>query len=349
MKWDNLFVSGVGSWLPAQFELTRAVREGLVSEADLRSSGQLAVRIAGDTDAPADMAVRAARKALRQSRVEPGDVTLVLHAACHFQGLDLWSPASYVQRATISGNAPAIELRQMSNGSMACLEIAASHLALRDGGSVLITAAERFSAPSVDRWRSDRRAGVLSDGAGSLVLSKGRGFARLLATASHGEPRLEGMVRGEVAFQRNSTVVGPDEMERRKQDFVSRMGMRLLLRQIHEGIRATVQGVLDETDTQVGDLTAVVVPHVGRATLKGECLRPLGIDLLRTTWPWARAVGHVGAADQLLGLEHLVDARKVHAGDRVLMIGFGAGVNWTAALLAFEEDASTSEPRRAQS
>ncbi len=76
-----------------------------------------------------------------------------------------------------------------------------------------------------------------------------------------------------------------------------------------------------------------MLPHFGRRRLEAIYYRPYGIDPARTTWEWSRTVGHLGAGDQFAGLDHLVTSGRAVPGDRVVLIGVGAGYSWGAAVV----------------
>ncbi|MGW9432958.1 3-oxoacyl-[acyl-carrier-protein] synthase III C-terminal domain-containing protein, partial [Streptomyces decoyicus] len=88
-----------------------------------------------------------------------------------------------------------------------------------------------------------------------------------------------------------------------------------------------------DADVRLGDVARFVVPHFGRIVLQREVLAALDIDLDLTTWSWGRTVGHLGAGDQFAGLDHLVTSGRAVPGDRVVLIGVGAGYSWGAAVV----------------
>lgn len=47
----------------------------------------------------------------------------------------------------------------------------------------------------------------------------------------------------------------------------------------------------------------------------------------RLTWEYGRTVGHVGASDQVLSLDHLLASGELNAGDAILLLGTGPGAN----------------------
>ena len=60
---------------------------------------------------------------------------------------------------------------------------------------------------------------------------------------------------------------------------------------------------------------------------------PFEIDPGRTTWDWSRTIGHLGAADQFAGLDHLRRSGKLAVGDLVVLMSVGAGYSWGCAVL----------------
>jgi len=198
MRWDHLYLAALGTYLPSQREsAATAVADGLFDAQEYERYECRGVTVAGADEPPPDMAVWAARRALSQSDHGDADFALLLHASMYHQGRDLWTPAHYVQRGTIGGPALAVDVYQGANGSLAALELAASHLMAREGGppAALITCADSFPLPGFDRWRSDSDC-VFGDGAVAAVLSRDHGPLRLLATASVSDPELEPVFRG---------------------------------------------------------------------------------------------------------------------------------------------------------
>src|SRR5690349_5448140 len=199
MKFEDLYIAGVDSWLPEPMTLEAAERAGLCDRRLVWRTGIESVCVSRRESAP-EMAALAAPGALRQAGCDPASVDLLLHAATYYQGHDLWPPASYVQRTALGNHCPAIEVRQMSNGGMAALELAAAYLVAGQARRhALITTGDRFCLPGFDRWRSDPGT-ICGDGGTAAVLSKGHGFARLRSLVTVSDSSLEGMSRGRDPF-----------------------------------------------------------------------------------------------------------------------------------------------------
>lgn len=331
MQWDEVYLRACAAALPPAMPAAEAVDRGLVDAATVRRAQVTGVSV-GD-EAPPDMAVAAARRALERAGTTPAEVTLLLHASSYYQGHDLWAPASYVQRLALPGSrCPALEIRQTSNGAMAGLELAAAHLVATGGSAALLTTADRFCLPGIDRWRSDPGT-VLADGGTAMVLSRRSGFARLASLVTVGEPALEEMHRGEDPFGLAPlTVRRPVDVEATTQAYLrTTQGQRAVVR-MAERQRESVARSLEEAKVRQDDIDWFLLPHFGRRRLDVNYFRRLGIPPERTTWEWSRGVGHLGAGDQFAGLAWLAETGRLRPGDRCLLLGVGGGFTWSSAV-----------------
>ncbi|MQA94589.1 MAG: 3-oxoacyl-ACP synthase [Streptosporangiales bacterium] len=346
MRCADLSIAGVAYRLPGTLPVADAIAAGAYDAAEQEANAYLSVTVA-DGEAPPDMAVAAGRLALRRSGVPAADVALLLHASARFQGIDYWPAASYVHREVLGDavrRAPALDVQQMCDGALGALELAASYLAADPARrAALITTGDRMDGPGFDRWSADVRGIVYGDGGAAAVLVRdggapggadGHGFARLLAVTTVVDTGLEGMYRGDLEFA--DAPGRPVDVRSRREAFATAIG-GLPAQRIAAGLTEAVTATLDEAGLDLDDVTRFVFPNVGLQGLTNAYVRPLGITLERTAWEWGRRTGHVGAADQLTGLTHLVESGAVRPGDRVMLVGIGAGFAWTCALLELTE------------
>lgn len=339
MRPNDLFVAGVSRWLPPAVDVAEAVADGRYDPAEQAADEYLSITVAGD-EAPPDMAVRAGQQALADSGLPASDIAVLVHASLWYQGTDFWPAAAYVHRGVLGVDggryAPAIDIQQMSNGSMAALEVAASYLAADPGRrAALVTSADRLALPGFDRWRSDLRGIVYGDGAAALVLAR-EGFARLLSVVTISDSTLEGMYRGDHPFGPASGHAGlPVDNRARRAQFAAGADLPELGRRVQAGLTEAIERSLDEARLKLADIARTVFPNLGATSLRKAYLEPLGLDLAATAWEWGRRTGHVGAADQLIGLAELAGSGRLSPGDRVLLVGVGAGFSWTCAVVEF--------------
>ncbi len=344
---EELYVAGVGSWLPEREPVERAVADGRYDPKHRRRTGQVAVAIAGEDETQPVMAVRAGQAALRHSGIDPERFRLLLHAVAGYHGLDGWNAASYLQQQVLGGHGLSFEVHQLSNGAVASMELAAAYLATADGaGAALITTADCFPEPVWDRWSASPGL-VFGDGASALVLARDTGFAKVRSIASTNDPQLEGMQRGDVAFSKYPDPGHyPINLRARTNQFSSTMSLDEASARMARGLRAAADRAADEAGVKLAELDHVLTPNFGRELLDDECLRPLEIPYERTVWEWGLTVGHVGAADQFAGLAHLCETEALRPGEHVMLVGVGGGFNWTCAVLEILEPPAAPERAR---
>lgn len=332
--WNDIYLAATASWLPPAVSVEDALTSGMYDPADAERQDYLSVTVAGDGENVADMWSRAARLALSRSGMGVDGIDLLLCAGTFGAGVDGWNAAAYVQRELGMTGGLAVEVRGGSNGGMAAIELAASFLKRPGASAAIITAGDLFPMPYFDRWRAERF--LFGDGCAAAVLSTRGGFARLVATASTGDPALEAMHRGD-------TPIGPfapdkkypiDLRERTKSFQDGGMSKEEIFQRLSAGPRFVVSEVLAETGLILEEIAHVIVPHFGRTITTMQCLYPLGLrDIERTTWDFARRTGHLGPGDQFASINHLRESNELKNGQYVLMLGIGAGFSWSSALL----------------
>lgn len=354
MYMENLHIAGLGTYLPQPYPAHRAVAEGLYDEAEWRNGGWTGAATAGNISAP-EMAVVAAKQAMARSGHTAGDIALLLHASVFDQGPDGWSPHHYVLRHALGSEIPAMEVRQGCNGTLAGIELAYGHLvADPNRAAALVTGADNFGTPRIDRWRyaagaNTNRGSIFGDAATAVVLSTWDGFARITAMNSASVPDMEELNRPEgPLFPPAITVDGPIDVSGRLASFVRRFPEEAIAAKkalLHTRTELGLRTIADAGITPA-DVSRVTHVFSGGQGYIRSVLQPMGIDPARGMVALGRDLGHLSVNDHLVALNHLVQARQVAPGDHVLMIGNGVGVSLAAAVVEITRlpDWATGQP-----
>nr|QDQ37904.1 lldA6 [Streptomyces vinaceusdrappus] len=333
MRVEGIYIRATGVRLPARLRVSDAVAAGECPPRTAETTGVVSVAHSPGESA-AEMAVAAARSALDRAEAQADDIGLILHADTYHQGQDLWPVASYIQRETLRNTCPALEIRQMSNGGLTSLDLAAAYLKAATGrGEALLTTADRFCAPGIDRWRTDPGT-PYADGGTALVLSARGGFAAVSSLALFADSELEPLHRGDTPFSPAPFTHGmPVDFDAAKRSFVERMGISYAVARSSAGQYSVVKEALADAGMELADAAWVILPHFGRRRLRSIYYQPFGIDPAHTTWDWSRTVGHLGAGDQFASLDHLVVSGLAVPGDRCVLMSVGAGYSWGCAVI----------------
>jgi 3-oxoacyl-[acyl-carrier-protein] synthase III len=334
MKIDNMYLAGIGTADVDTTTTAEAVDKGWYDPTEHQHSGLLSITTAGDTPAP-DLAIQAARRALTHSAHHPTDIAAVLHTNVHPQGPDGWSAPHYINHNTINQPVTSLEIRNGCAGLFSTLTLATTYLHTTGHPAALITAADNFNTPAINRWNTSKLF-ILADGGAALILSQHHGFARLLATNSTSNPALEERHRGdESLFPPGLTVGRKLNFDQRTEYFRKRLaaGLQLPAADFSSTLIDVVETTLKEADTSAAEVKAVIHDGYAHDALHDLYLDPLGIEHQRGIWEYTRRVGHAGPVDQIRGLEYAWTHRGLTVGDKVLLVSDAPGMEAASAVV----------------
>jgi 3-oxoacyl-[acyl-carrier-protein] synthase-3 len=326
-----------------------AIQSGHLDASKAKRTGQASA--SQSSLAPPDLAVAAARIALgrlasqRSTADSIPPIDYHIHSSLYFQGIDQWPSWHYVLSMLGYSGGPymSFNLNNHSSGGMAALEIGASLVELRhDINSVLLTSSDRFSRPPFRPWSAEENL-VFGDGGAAALLTSGAGFCRIVSSWTHTEPQLEGFARGNLEFYDFHDANCPDLGERSAQFFPDREGMAFFLRTIRGGISKACNSAVEEAQISLETIRFACLPFFGVNILQSDYLSVLGLDPAITTMSLGARLGHLGASDQLTGLDYALRTSRVKPGDHVLLLASGISFSWTAVVLRIEESLATAE------
>ncbi|MFE9422244.1 ketoacyl-ACP synthase III family protein [Kitasatospora sp. NPDC006697] len=337
MRWENLYVAGLGAYLPEQiYTAEQAVADGVYGAGECEANGYRAVRVAADDEPGPVMAAAAGRQAVARSGLAADDFDVVVHASVGHQGQDVWTPAHYVQNEAVGGNGAAFEVRQGSNSGLAAAEVAASWISARpDATAALVTTGDSFKLPYWDRWKADEQV-VYGDGAGAMVLSTRGGFARVRSTASRADASLEPLYRGEDSWTEAPFYNGkPVDLAGRKRSWLSRHegGYDEAIARINKNFGAVLQTALADADTDLAGTQWFIHANMSKTIVEWGFHGALGLDPDSTVYDWGLDYAHMGGGDQIIGLNRLFETGRPKPGDLIVTAGAGIGFMWTVAVL----------------
>ncbi|QWP77573.1 ketoacyl-ACP synthase III family protein [Lysobacter sp. K5869] len=350
MRPPCLYIAGLGACLPPALSAKEAVARGWYDAESYVVDGWTGACDAGDAS-PLRLALNAGRVALARGGRGSAGVDLLLHACVLPQGPHFWAPQAWLERQLIGRGVRAIELHQSCTGAFAGLELAAAWL-MQDGErDVLLTCADNFGYdPGLGRdptfrWRYARnrrtaRGSVLGDAGAAALLSNRGGFAQVLSVVSRTLSPLEEAYRGDAPLfpaelgAEHPLRIGPrfEQYERRRPG-----GVSAALELINATRIELAKQALHEAGVGAQDIARVVHVFAGTERYVQQFLEPLGIDPARGLLEFGRELGHLGACDALVGLEHLVASGQLRGSDRVLMTANGASTAVACAVVEIQE------------
>jgi 3-oxoacyl-[acyl-carrier-protein] synthase III len=339
MRFDDVWIAGTGGVLGEPVPVTGAVAAGSYSAEAAASTGMVSYSEAAE--APPEMAVAAARQAVKAAEergVRVGPDTPHLHSHASFQGIEMWSAACWIAGELLGTQLATMPMtiNAWSNGSVASLDVAAGMLESRpDVPSVLVTLADRFGPPA-DRFHTSPGM-IFGDGGAAAVLTRGGGRLRLRSCVAETDTVLGGLSRGDEPFRAAPPSERPDSRQRTREFLANgEVSLRDVQTRTAERTRSVVTRALADAGVAGDDVDWLVGPFIGRTLYHESFVKPLDFTPRRNLLCLGLTIGHLGAADQLYALNHLLDEGLLDPGAPVLVIGTGMGFTFSAAVLTAE-------------
>jgi 3-oxoacyl-[acyl-carrier-protein] synthase-3 len=333
----NVYISGLGIHLPGTVSVASAVERGLYPAEAAERTQLTGVAVAGDVPAP-EMAVRAAQTALKRYGRPADDLDLMLYVNTWHQGPDGWPPQAYLQRHLDAGGVTTAEVRNGCNGLFSALELATGYLhgdPARE--AAMIVASDNFGTPMMNRWQAGHGY-IPGDAASALVLTKEPGFARLMSLRTASVPEAEEVHRsGEPLFPPSITLGRTVNFGERADRFRAKAvrsgaGTGSLLK-VQGQTMAVIEQALADAAIALGDVRRVLFLNFSRTMVEERCMAALGLPLSQSVWEYGRSIGHLGASDHVVALEHLLETGAVDPGDNLLLISVGPGIHLAGAVI----------------
>ena len=315
-------ITGLGAAVPEQ-RLTNADLERMVDTDDewiVERTGIRERRVAAHEDTAATLGTAAGAAALKDAGLTPEDIGLLVVATT--TPVQLF-PATAVRIQDALGlRCGAFDVMAACSGFVYGLVAAAGMMSAQAGaaglagrGSALLVGTEVLTR-IVDP--DDRSTRVLfGDGAGAAVVA---------ASADPGG----GLLSWDLGCDGSlASLLEVPEGER-----WIRMEGREVFRRAVRVVVESATTALDRAGLGPGDVHLFVPHQANVRIIDGVCSR-LGIPPERTVVNLDR-YGNTSAASIPLALYEAAEAGRLHAGDVVLLSGFGAGMTWASAVLRWE-------------
>jgi 3-oxoacyl-[acyl-carrier-protein] synthase-3 len=285
-----------------------------------------------------DLAHQAAEQALEVAGVAAGEVDLVVLALTDIAEYLYWDPVARLQSELGAAKAETLLVTQACTAGIIGLDLIAGRFATRpDYRTALLVAANRSCETYWNRMETQSM--VFSDGAVATVVRRDHPRNRVLATDSMTDGAYADFYRMDVGGAAQPFEPGADKAQARDawdiMEFFDFDDERFLafVRMLNARGRLVVQRACERAGVPLSSLARLFYLHDNLPSMQAIA-DEFGLPLTRTNAQTGFAVGHLGAADQLLSLARSLDADEVAEGDRIALLGMGRGMHWASAVIA---------------
>lgn len=331
-------ISGFGYAFGDDQDVQRTAGDYVVDPERIVRWGYHTFHRAADGVTPTMLAADSARAALAAAEVDSADVDLVAVATSEMPEYPYWdSSAALARELKIRERQTLLLTEGCASGVTGLGAVAGVFLLQPEVRTVLFTAVNRVS--EFHRNRMNVNAAVHSDGAVSVLLRRGHGHNRWLATEQFTDSDLCDWFRtdygGSVAPVPPadwSSATAPSGTQRVQEHF------RRDPKQLEEFrtlLNTRVVDVIDGACRRAGvrrsDIARLI--YINDPDGIADVAEVVGIPVARTNVDLAAAHGHMGSADQLVSLGQYLDSGALVPGDLVALAGISIGMRWYCSLV----------------
>lgn len=319
-------VTGVGSYVPSRI-LTNADLEKMVETSNewiLTRTGIRERRIAADDEFTSDMAVLAANRAMEMAGVTADQIDLIIVATIT-PDMPFPNTACLVQRKLGARRAAAFDVEAACSGFIYAMEIGQQFITSRTYDTVLIIGAEKLS--TIVDWTDRNTCVLFGDGAGAAILQNrtdSHGLLTAVMGADGNNADLLYMPGG------GSRCPATTDSVAARQHYLRMTGKETFKNAV-QAMYGAAKEALKQCEIDITQIKCVI-PHQANQRIIDAVGDRLGAKPEQLFINLDR-YGNTSAASVAIALDEAVSSGRVQRGDLVLIVAFGAGLTWAAAVI----------------
>jgi 3-oxoacyl-[acyl-carrier-protein] synthase-3 len=319
-------ITGVGSYLPAKI-LTNAHLEKMVDTSDewiITRTGIQSRRLAAKDEFTSDMAAHAAQRAMKKAGVTADQIDLIIVATIT-PDMPFPATACLVQQKIGARRAAAFDVEAACSGFIYALEIGQQFIMSRTLDTVLVIGAEKLS--SITDWTDRNTCVLFGDGAGAAILQSRPGSHGLLTAVMGADGTKNNLIHMPGGGSRCPASV---DSVAAKLHYL-RMDGRETFKSAVQAMCHAAQEALRRCELDISKIKCII-PHQANQRIIDAVGERLGATPEQLFINLDR-YGNTSAASVAIALDEAVVSGKIQRGDLILMMVFGAGLTWGAAVI----------------
>ncbi len=321
-------ILGLGSYVPERV-LSNADLEAIVETSDdwiVSRTGIRERRIAARGESTASLAAEAGRRALADAGIAADQLDLVIVATTTADA-PFPSTASLVQAAIGANRAAAFDLSAACSGFIYALVTACQFVRAGAYRNVLVIGAETLSR--IVNWEDRTTCVLFGDGAGAAVVGSVAPGEGLLAFDLGSDGAGADFLSVTPGGRGHELTTGSSNELRHSIRMAGQEVFKFAVRVLDESSRRTIA----RAGLEVSEVD-LFVPHQANVRIIDAAARRLELEP-RQLFSNVHRYGNTSAASIPLALVEARAEGRLRSGDRVVLVGFGAGLAWASCALVW--------------
>tara|TARA_A100001037_G_scaffold275966_1_gene274902 strand:- start:933 stop:1928 length:996 start_codon:yes stop_codon:yes gene_type:complete len=317
-------ITGTGRFLPDNVVTNLDLERSLdTSDEWIRTrTGIHERRIAPDDMHAAHLGAEAARGALEEAGVQPGDVDILIISTAT---PDRWLPSTACDVQAILGcdKAVAFDVMAACTGHLYALSMAEGYIAAGRARVALIVAAEKMSA--IVDWTDRKTAVLFGDGGGAAVLQPSNGSGRgILSSHLQSDGNLANLL-----YRPGGGAVDPISQSMLDE------GRHLLRMNGREIFKNAVRSMAEACDIAIekaglgAEDVDLLVPHQANIRIIEATAKYAGVPMDKV-FVNVDKYGNMSSATVPIAFDEAREQGRIREGSNVVTVAFGAGLTWGA-------------------
>ena len=319
-------IIGIGCYLPEK-KLANQDLEKMVDTSDAWITERTGIKtrhIAAPEQATSDLAYEASLRALEDAGTKPEELDMII-VATETPDYKYPSTACLLQAKLGAKKAACFDLAAGCSGFVYGLGVAAQFIVSGLYKKILLVGAETLSR--IVDWTDRNTCVLFGDGAGAAVLGQVEdGYGVLSLDLGADGTCAKHLIQPGGGSRRPATHETVDA-----HDHTIHMDGREVFKFAARTMPAACKKVLQKAGMSIDDL-ALLVPHQANLRVIDNAVNRLKIDRDKV-WVNIQKHGNMSAACIPVCLTEAREAGRLHKGDNVVMVAFGAGLTWAGALV----------------
>jgi 3-oxoacyl-[acyl-carrier-protein] synthase-3 len=324
-------IIGTGSYIPEKV-VTNADLAKIVDTTDewiVSRTGMKERHMARPDEAASDMGAAAARKAMEAAGITADQIGMIVCASIT-PDMPFPSTACYVQRLIGAQNAFCLDITAACSGFIYSLELARNAIASGQVETALIIGSEKLTG--VIDWQDRQTCVLFGDAAGAAILSARGAPHGIRATALGSDGRLAELLMLPGGGSRHPTSL---ETIAQRLHYMKMSGREVFKHAVNRMIEAC-QKAIAKAGLTIDDVD-LIIPHQANLRIIEAIGHRLGAPVEKYFINLEK-YGNISAASIPVALDEVVRSGRIKKGDTIVLVAFGGGFTWGAAVLDWDKD-----------
>ena len=320
----NAKMIGFGLYTPKNLVENERLQEFLeTSDEWIRTRTGIERRYISLDENTSDLAVEASKKALSQARLSAEEIDLIIVATVTPDNFTP-STACIVQDKLGAKNAWAFDINAACTGFIYALKLGRSLIRSGEANNALIIGAETLSKAL--NWEDRGSCVLFGDGAGATVLTSTEEDCgiKCVNVKSDGS-------KGDSLVIQGLPLNSPFKDVREVSENYINMNGREIFKFATKVMEESIVEILEKENIKIEDIAAII-PHQANLRIIDYVVKRLGIPREKFITN-LQNYGNTSGASIPIALCESIEEGNLKKGDNIIMVGFGGGLTWGAALI----------------